>query len=356
MAHARCDRERGVRLTVLALQFAVTAAALAGLTFLIDWRDAAVALARVSPGAAVAAVALASASQVLGAWRLSLILGGCGVPVGFRRSVAFTWVGLFVGNVLPSTVGADVLYAVLLGRSGLPMGAGLFGLICNRAINVLVLLGFLAATPVLLPAVIDAGLPAWAERVPEWTLAGLPLVAVVAVVAAWRLYGAGMAAGRRLAGPLRLVAGLVRQPGIGLVAVAASAAMLMVGAWALLWLARDLVPGMGFAAMLGVLAVTLAAQIVPLSINGIGVQEAVFTICLVQACGWTAPDAVAFSLLARLLGIAISLPGLPSALRVLRRPVTPRTPAVPPMPRPPTAPPSEPPATEASGSSAAGAG
>lgn len=310
------------RRVILVLQLTVTLAAVAGLAVLVDWREATSALTRVGPAALAAAVVLAAASQVVGAWRLSLILGGCGVPVGFRRSVAFTWVGLFAGNVLPATIGADALYAVLIGRSGLPMGAGLFGLICNRIVNVLVILAVLPWTPLLLPVALDPALPDSGVMLAAAVgAAAAGSVTLAAGLLAWRRWrpNTGAVAWRRLLEPLRLAAGLARRPEIGLLAVGCSLAMLATGAWALLWLANDLVPGMGYGAMLAVLAITLAAQVVPLSINGVGVQEAVFTLCLVQACGWSPADAAAFSLLARLLGIVLSLPGLPATVRILRR-------------------------------------
>lgn len=308
---------------IVAVQLAVTVAAITALAWLVDWRDAGAALVRIGPAAAAMAVVLAAASQVVGAWRLSVILGGCGVPVGFRRSVTFTWVGLFAANVLPATVGADALYALLLGRAGMSMGAGLFGLICNRVINVLVILSVLPWTPLLLPVAVDwiaPALPSWST---VWVLVGAMAIAAAAlglgVLVWWRRRPRGTVPWHRLLEPVQLALGLARRPWIGFSAIACSYAMLGMGAWALLWLARDIVPNTDYASMLAVLALTLATQIVPLSINGIGVQEAVFTVVLVNACNWSPGDAAAFGILARVLGIAISLPGLPATLRILRR-------------------------------------
>jgi hypothetical protein len=309
------------RRLMIMVQAVVTVAAVAALLRLIDWAEVAAALLRVGAVPLLGACALAAVSQVVGAWRLSLILDGLGVRVGLRRSVTFTWVGLFAGNVLPATVGGDALFALLLGRFGFPVGAGLIGLVYNRLVNVAVVL---LCTPMAMAVLGIDGPHGWSRpgRVP------MPLLAVAAAgllalaAAAWwlrrqpdRLRRLAMQAGTLL----RQTLDLMRRPGLAAAATGLSLSMLALGAWALLWLAHALEPDFPYTAMWSILVIAMAAQILPLSINGIGVQEAVFTVCLVQAGGWVPADAVAFSLLTRLLGILISLPGLPATLRLLSR-------------------------------------
>lgn len=314
------------RRAALAVQAAVTLAAVAALAWLVDWPGVVAALGRTDPAAMLAAVVLAALSQGLGAWRLSLILDGLGLRLGLRRCLAFTWAGLFSGNVLPATVGADALFAVLLGRSGFPVGSGVIGIVYNRAVNVAVVLLCLPAALAALRVEASVG-GAWlAGADPAWlaAAAGVGTMAAAAAFAALRLARRRWpeAAGRAWTRGLRLLAelgGLVRRPALGAAAAALSVAMLGLGAAALLVLARTLVPDFSYATAWGLLVVVLAAQIAPLSINGLGVQEALFTVCLTQAAGWTVEDAVAFGLLVRLLTILVSLPGLPVAVRLLRR-------------------------------------
>lgn len=318
------------RRAVLAVQAAVTLAAVAALGWLVDWPGVASALTRTDPAALLGALALAMLSQGLGAWRLSLVLDGLGLRLGLRRSLAFTWAGLFSGNVLPATVGADALFAVLLGRSGFPVGSGVIGIVYNRAVNVAVVLLCLPAALAALH--VEASLGGrwaggrWAGGVePLLALAvGLLAAAVAAGFGALRLArrrwpeatARAWTRGRRL---LAELGRLLRRPGLAAAAAALSLAMLGLGAAALMVLARPLVPDFPYATAWGLLVVVLAAQIAPLSINGLGVQEALFTLCLTQAAGWTAEDAVAYGLLVRLLTVLTSLPGLPVALRLLRR-------------------------------------
>lgn len=314
------------RRVALAVQAAVTLAAVAALAWLVDWPGVAAALTRTDPTALLGALALAMLSQGLGAWRLSLVLDGLGLRVGLGRSLAFTWAGLFSGNVLPATVGADALFAVLLGRSGFPVGSGVIGIVYNRAVNVAVVLLCLPAALAALH--VQASVGGWlAGTAPAGILAaGAALLAAgaAAVFGALRLArrrwpeatARAWTRGRRL---LAELGGLLRRPGLAAAAAALSLAMLGLGAAALMVLARPLVPDFPYATAWGLLVVVLAAQIAPLSINGLGVQEALFTLCLTQAAGWTVEDAVAYGLLVRLLTILTSLPGLPVALRLLRR-------------------------------------
>lgn len=315
------------RRAALAVQAAVTLAAVAALAWLVDWPGVAAALTRTDPAALLGALALAMLSQGLGAWRLSLVLDGLGLRVGLRRSLAFTWAGLFSGNVLPATVGADALFAVLLGRSGFPVGSGVIGIVYNRVVNVVVVLLCLPAALAALHVEASLG-GRWPSGVEPGAL--LALAAGLLAAGAAAAYGALRLArrrwpdatarawtrGRRL---LAELGGLLRRPALATAAAALSLAMLGLGAAALMVLARPLVPDFPYTAAWGLLVVVLAAQIAPLSINGLGVQEALFTLCLTQAAGWTTEDAVAYGLLVRLLTILTSLPGLPVALRLLRR-------------------------------------
>lgn len=320
------------RRAALAVQAAVTLAAVAALAWLVDWSGVAAALGRTDPAALLAAVALAALSQGLGAWRLSLVLDGLGLRLGLRRCLAFTWAGLFSGNVLPATVGADALFAVLLGRSGFPVGSGVIGIVYNRAVNVAVVLLCLPAALAALHVEASLG-GRWPGGVgPAGVEPGLLLALAAGLLAAGAAaaYGALRLARHRWPDATRRawtrgrallaeLGGLLRRPGLAAAAAALSLAMLGLGAAALMVLGRTLVPDFAYPAAWGLLVVVLAAQIAPLSINGLGVQEALFTVCLTQAAGWTVEDAVAFGLLVRLLTILVSLPGLPVALRLLRR-------------------------------------
>lgn len=308
---------------VAVVQAAVTLIAIAGLVLLIDWSEAIAGLGRVSPQAMLAAIGLAAFSQGLGAWRLSLILRDCGVGIGLRRSLEFTWIGLFAGNFLPATIGGDALFAVLMKRSGFPMGPGLIGLLYNRLVNVLLVLACVPVALALPELHWSAALPDGGSGLFRW-LGWLVLAGLGLAILGLALSRHGPVARRLAASRIELrLPGLRGRPGLGLKALVLSMAMLGLGAWALLELARGMRPDFSYPAMWAVLVITLAAQILPLSINGIGVQETVFTVSLVQACGWTPADALGFSLLARLLGIAISLPGLSTTIRLLNLRKTP---------------------------------
>src|SRR5262245_37626610 len=56
----------------------------------------------------VASAAVILAGQVAYAWRWRLLLDAAGVRVPFRLVVRQYFIGIFVNNFLPSTVGGDV--------------------------------------------------------------------------------------------------------------------------------------------------------------------------------------------------------------------------------------------------------
>src|SRR4030081_1442525 len=104
------------------LRFVVSAGLLAFVVSKIDFADM-VPQNRSLPGTIaflVAGIALMGFSLVLAAWRWQKVLDVFNVHVPLRRLVSHYFAGQFVGNVLPSTVGGDVLRVT---RSARDIGA-----------------------------------------------------------------------------------------------------------------------------------------------------------------------------------------------------------------------------------------
>src|SRR6516165_3651250 len=93
------------------LRLVVSVGLLAVLVSKIDFEDL-VPGNRSLPGALaflLAGVALMMGSIVIAAWRWQKVLEAFGARVPLRQLVSHYFAGQFVGNVLPSTVGGDVL-------------------------------------------------------------------------------------------------------------------------------------------------------------------------------------------------------------------------------------------------------
>src|ERR1700730_11267008 len=143
-ARRRAGWIRGLRLVV-------SAGLLALLLTKIDFADL-VPNNRSLPGTIaflVSGIALMGFSLVLAAWRWQRVLDVFDVHVPLRRLVAHYFAGQFVGNVLPSTVGGDVLRVT---RSARDIGASdvaFASVVLERltgfvALPLLLLLGFFA--------------------------------------------------------------------------------------------------------------------------------------------------------------------------------------------------------------------
>ena len=57
----------------------------------------------------VAGIGLMALTIVIGAWRWQLVLEAFDTHVPIRRLIGHNFAGQFVGNILPSTIGGDVL-------------------------------------------------------------------------------------------------------------------------------------------------------------------------------------------------------------------------------------------------------
>lgn len=102
---------------LVAAQGTVTVVLLGLLSRQLDWRAFGALFHRLSPTFYVGSLAAVLAGQVCYAWRWQILLTATGRPVPFRAVLQQYFVGIFVSNFLPSTVGGDVMKVYYLGRA-----------------------------------------------------------------------------------------------------------------------------------------------------------------------------------------------------------------------------------------------
>ncbi|MGB4866592.1 MAG: lysylphosphatidylglycerol synthase transmembrane domain-containing protein [Hyphomicrobium sp.] len=245
----------------------------------------------------LAALLFASA-QIFGGLRLATLFPGEVTP---RDAVVMTWAGYFLSNFLPGTIGGDVYKAVRLKSAGMTLPAAAGGLLLDRLLNtvVLVILAALTAAPVVLAMAggIDPRLAA---------IAGLALAAIAAA-------GVHMARRQsRIGEIMTLAAGpfarLLASPGRLVTAVILSICNIGVAIIAQWIVARELGLGISLLEMAGISAVVTLLVMVPVSLNGLGLQEASFIVLLTQA-GVAQESALLFSILVRMLIVVASIVG-----------------------------------------------
>lgn len=250
---------------------------------------------------------------VASALRWQQMLAALGHHVGFGRLVTTTWAGQFVSNVLPTTIGGDVLRIARVARDTGDAPDTFASVALERLTGWLVLplisLTGLALDPALRQ--LDEATRV-AVIVAFVTLGGL----VAILVAAYhpRLGGrwATSEGWQRFIGAVHLGIGRLRHRPRRAAGVLAAGVvyqlLLCVAAWAAAqFLGIDQV---GLVVMVAFYPAVLVAQVLPLGIAGLGVREGAFVLFLTPL-GVPAEQAVALGLVLYLANLVVSLGGAP---------------------------------------------
>ena len=261
----------------------------------------------------VAALVVTLFGIVLATLRWRTVLIALGLRAGVRTLLNHELAGLFVGNFLPSTIGGDVLRVTRLSAANGDPPDTFASVVLERLTGWLVLpvitLVAMAVNPTL------AGLGAASAVAVSLSVATLVLLLVVlAVAASPRLGGrlAERAGWQRFLGAVHLGLAKFRDRPLAAVSVltVGFAYQLVVVAAAFL-AARALGLDVGPTAILAFMPAVAIAQVLPISLGGLGVREGAFVLFL-GPLGVDASQAVALGLLVYGLNMAVSLLGAPA--------------------------------------------
>jgi glycosyltransferase 2 family protein len=254
---------------------------------------------------------------VLSAARWQRVLTGMDVArPPFRRLLSHYFAGQFVANVLPTTIGGDVLRGARLARDTGDPADSFASVIIERLTGWFVLPLLTAAGMLASPAARSLG-PATTLAV---AIAAGTLVALLVILFAAdhpRLGGrfARRQDWRRFIGAVHLgVARIRRHPRatVRIIAVGTAYQLTLVAAAAAA--ARMLgIDGAGFTVLLAFFPAVLAAQVLPIGISGLGVREGALVIFL-SPLGVPDDQAVALGLVVFVLNLLASLLGAPAFL------------------------------------------
>ena len=235
-------------------------------------------------------------SRMFAASRWYILLRSAGVEISFLRAVMLTFTGNFSSNFLPSTIGGDVVRLGGTMQMGYDRAICLASLVVDRLIG---MAGMILASPLgLVPLFsMDGGL------VQSISLAGLLQKGrdfakrTLEAFSIWLKRPAGLGGA--------LLATLGNQAFIYLMIYLL---LLSIGHHLSFWLVA------------GMYTLTYFVTLVPISINGLGVQELSMTFLLVQLGGLAQSESATIALLTRALFVLTSLPGaffLPSILAAM---------------------------------------
>jgi uncharacterized membrane protein YbhN (UPF0104 family) len=260
----------------------------------------------------VGGLALYAVAVVLSTVRWAQVLHALDIPSDLPPLVSHTLAGMFVSNFLPSTVGGDVLRVTRLAAVNGQRHTSVASVVVER------LTGFFVLPFITLVALVGNPTLMHFGQASRLTLA-LALGTLAALVAILVLV-ASPRVGERFAGRSWLgfvsavhlgLARMRRDPSSALgVLVSALAYQLCMVAAA--WMAGHAMGiQVGWSAMMAFIPIVAIAQVLPISVSGLGLREGALVILLVPL-GVSSGQAVAFGLLLYGMNMVVSLLGAPA--------------------------------------------
>lgn len=296
---------RNIRLVLL--KGVLTLGLLVVLGLRLDWTDLATRLGGASPWGFITALVLVTAAVPLWAVRWRLLAARAGATLSFGLALQLNFAGLFFGQVLPASVGGDVVRAWLARRAGLDWPPVISSVVLDRIVA-------LAAAVILIvcsaPWLLDRGAGALA-----WT-ALLAVAIVVALVAGLFVdclpWPARFVSWRAVAAIFELVrrarAAFVSPAGLAALAISVLIHLTTVAAVVALGVSLGLDASTMLTPSLLVVPTALVAAAVPVSLNGWGVREGVM-VAGFALFGIAEGDAFLVSVLLGLAVVGSALPG-----------------------------------------------
>lgn len=241
---------------------------------------------------------LVSRLFLVGRWHILLRSGG--VKASFRNTMMLTFTGLFSSNFLPTTIGGDVVRLAGAMQIGFDRAVSLASLVADRLVG---MFGMAVTLPFGL--------------IPIFSLSK-PLQAFTFGDAFNRLWGFA----KRM---LDAFAIWLKKPAALSISFLYTFGNMACIFGAIYFLIIGMDHRLSYWLIAGLWGVTYFVTLIPISINGYGVQELSLTFLLTRIGGLSQSESLTIAVLIRILFIATSLPGaffLPSILAAMtNRPV-----------------------------------
>ncbi|MCU1353214.1 MAG: putative integral rane protein [Acidimicrobiales bacterium] len=282
-----------------------------------DWSDALPDLTASTVAWLLGAFVLTLLGVVLSAMRWGAVLRALGRPADLRRLLSHYLAGQFMGNVLPSTIGGDALRVSRLSRDSGHSPTSFASVVLERLTGWLVLPVITLVGLGLNPGLRHLG----RASTVAFLVAAVTLVLLAVVLVLTARPGRGLEGRleenegwRRFTSAIRYgLHQLAHEPMAVARVLATGFAYQLVLITSTLMAARALgmPPGVGVTALLAFVPAVLIAQVLPISISGLGVREGLFALFL-HPLGVPRSQAIALGLLLYVLNLVVSLLGAPS--------------------------------------------
>jgi glycosyltransferase 2 family protein len=262
------------------------------------WEEIAAAFKQVSLGQMLIAFLFILLSRLCVILRWYILLRSGGVKISFSDALALTFTGLFSSNFLPTTIGGDVVRLAGAMQLGYDRAISLASLVADRLIGALAMLFTLPFGLV----------PAWHILMP------VSSAAVPVAPAPWQRLQDFI---RRT---LQTFSIWLKQPIALLAALACTWGHVLCTCLALAVLISALGGHMSFWLVVGLWSMAYFVTLVPISINGFGVQELSLTYLFSAVGGLSTAVGLTLAVLVRVFYVVASLPGaayLPSIMAAM---------------------------------------
>jgi uncharacterized membrane protein YbhN (UPF0104 family) len=263
------------------------------------WTEIVDSLRQISPLSFFLALACLLVSRVFVIARWHVLLRSGGVKIPFARSAELTLMGLFASHFLPTTIGGDVVRLAGVMQMGFDRAICLASIAADRLVG---LAGMLFAVPFGL-------LPAWES------LGQAASVSVALMVSLQR-------PARFVRRTLQTFSTWFRQPKALFLSLLCTWGNMVFIFLAIYLLVEGLSDHISFWLIAGLYSLSYMVTLIPISINGYGVQELSLTFLFLHVGGLSAASSLTLAVLIRILFLFASLPGavfLPSILMAISR-------------------------------------
>lgn len=274
----------------------ISIALLVYLLYTQGWAEITSAAGRVTLRNIVLAFLLVTMSRIATSGRWHMILKGLDVRIPFSHTISLTFAGLFAANFMPTTVGGDVARlagAMQMKYDGAKCAASL---VLDRMVS---LLGMLAAVPFGFHALATSVMtPAFGSV--------LPLAVIIGQKKLRRSFGWTHKS------TLKVVSALgqgVKRPRCMLCALVFTWLHMVFLFSAMTVMLSGMGKDVSFVLVAGLWSIVYLLTLLPISINGYGVQELSATYVFTHAAGLSPTAAVTIVVLVRVLTVAATIPG-----------------------------------------------
>ncbi len=272
------------------LRFAGTLLAIVLIVLLVrgqGWSEIAAAFKQISFSQMLLAFLLILLSRVCVVIRWYILLRSGNVKISFSDALALTFTGLFSNNFLPTTIGGDVVRLAGAMQLGYDRAVSLASLVADRLIGALAMIftlpfGLIPAWHVLMPASAASAItaPPIFQKVWNFTKRTLQTFSI------W------------FKKPLALFA-----------ALACTWGHVLCTCIALAILVSALGEHMSFGLIVGLWSISYFVTLIPISINGYGVQDLSLTFLFSRVGGISLAASLTLAVLIRVFYMVASLPG-----------------------------------------------